>query len=45
MKKSYRERMNLEDGFDAEVDVMADGFHDAADVHFEDAKVLGGRVG
>ncbi len=44
MKKSYRERMNLEDGFDAEVDVMADGFHDAADVHFEDAKVVGAEL-
>ena len=40
MKKSYRDRMNLEDGFDAEVDVMADGFTDAAEVHFEDGKEL-----
>ena len=41
MKKSYRERMNQDDGFDAEVDVMADGFHDAAEVHFEEVKVVG----
>ncbi len=42
MKKNYRDHMNLEDGFDGEVDVLADGFHEAADVHFEDTKVLGG---
>jgi len=28
MKKSYRGRMNLEDGFDGEVDVMAEGHFD-----------------
>ncbi len=44
MKKSYRERMNLEDGFDAEVDVLADGFHDVADAHFEEAKVVGSEL-
>ncbi len=44
MKKSYRERMNLDEGFDAEVDVMADGFGDVAEVHFEDAKVVGSEL-
>ncbi|MGN6544783.1 MAG: sigma-70 family RNA polymerase sigma factor [Aureliella sp.] len=39
MKKSYRGRMNLEDGFEAEVDVLADGhFEHATDEPFEVAK-------
>lgn len=43
MKKSYRGRMNLEDGFEAEVDVLADGhFEHAADEHFPETK---GAVG
>ena len=39
MKKSYRGRMNLEDGFETEVDGLADGqFDHAAEEHFDDTK-------
>lgn len=45
MKKSYRGRMNLEDGFEAEGDVLADGHFDhAADEHFDDTKEVAGAV-
>lgn len=39
MKKSYRGRMNLEDGFETDVDGLADGhFEHAAEEHFDEPK-------
>ncbi len=43
MKKSYRGQMNLEDGFDSEVDVIGEAHFDhAAETHFEDGKAIAG---
>ncbi|MGN6134704.1 MAG: hypothetical protein ACTHOU_09390, partial [Aureliella sp.] len=39
MKKSYRGRMNLDDGFEGEVDGLVDGhFDQATEEHFDEPK-------